>query len=611
MKKSYAKIPENLKGQVIAITGSLPGVGKSYAKEKIAENLKNQGYKVVLTGSTNKACLLKDGSNVPTIYSSHVAGWAESKKVMAQAKGFVRRKEEDCKTHMETNAFIFVDEAFMLSQTDLDLLQKQFPQCCIVLFGDPNQFPPIEDSKALEHFEEMKKDQYSPYIGEIKKAIKKGIAKDKIFNIDFVINLNKQYRVKTPELEKFLKNVRSGFPSQLQLLQFLQKHQYNFEKKYDFAICRTWENGVYNWQNSNFTKTKRVFRSLIPQVNGVYVGQNNIGAIKNSLYDVKGHSFENDTQITDISEFSPSSQNYKLQGGVTCHSIQGTTLNKGTKVIVDLDDALSIVDPNFKEVIEDFQRFLYISASRVQDDNDICFKLAESNIEKLLKVCSSAVEMNSLKYNVEMSSEELCRLDVVEFLLKKLNCPKRTISLRGIRSKKIELIQLLNSLWNTEGDRPDLVVILAINKLYNSQSNWPVFSIHDLMKITGRSKEYIQRHKSEILAKIEELLKKLKNEQPKEPRIATGKTIGELMKEEEESEKDSKKKEVHLMSESEIASEVSMYGVLFPEKCRELANEMVTNEAYNFGQSEAGLLTFERAFLNELRKRLKNFGVGH
>ncbi len=80
------------------------------------------------------------------------------------------------------------------------------------------------------------------------------------------------------------------------------------------------------------------------------------------------------------------------------------------------------------------------------------------------------------------------------------------------------------------------------------------------------------------------------------------------MKEEEESEKDSKKKEVHLMSESEISSEISMYGVLFPEKCRELAKEMISDEAYNFGQSEAGLLTFERAFLNELRKRLK---VGH
>jgi hypothetical protein len=114
------------------------------------------------------------------------------------------------------------------------------------------------------------------------------------------------------------------------------------------------------------------------------------------------------------------------------------------------------------------------------------------------------------------------------------------------------------------------------------------------------------------LAKIEELLKKLReNEKPKEPKIATGKTIGELMKEEEENEKDSKKKEVHLMNQSEITSEISMYGVLFPEKCRELANEMILDETYNFGQNEAGLLTFERAFLNELRKRLKNFGFAH
>lgn len=42
-----------------------------------------------------------------------------------------------------------------------------------------------------------------------------------------------------------------------------------------------------------------------------------------------------------------------------------------------------------------------------------------------------------------------------------------------------------------------------------------------------------------------------------------------------------------------------------------LSLEMVSDEAYNFGQNEAGLLTFERAFLNELRKRLKNFEFAH
>lgn len=606
MRMSYTKIPSQLQNAVIGFGGSLPGVGKTYTRKNWAEKLRALNYQVIETGSTNKASDLNK-----TIYS--VAGWTDMEQTRKQKK-FVRKTAE-LKVYTQRSAFIMIDEAWMLSQEDVETIKKQFPKCCILLFGDPNQFPPIADSSMLEKFDEMKKDVYDKYIYQIRKAIQKGTKRNTIYSVDKMYNLMVQYRVKTPELKRFLDNIKQGFASEIDALKFFQAHQFREDEKYDFAICRTWENGVYSYGNYRFEEKekKRTLINLLRCVKGVYVGQTSgyikEGFSKNSIFRLDGKSFENDSQITDMSIFKDEKKMH-LQGAVTCHSIQGATLNAGTKVIIDVDDAMSLIDTNLpveKELYEDFARFLYIACSRVQSEDDLVFKCYD--VEKLCKIMSQGVGLENDLKGEATSSEKLCRCkNPIEFLLSSEELRRRVPSaVKLLKSEKFELKQLLKDIWNC-GDPQDSIY----NKYYNSLScGSPDFSIHDLMEITGKSNRYIQHHKSEILAKIEELLKKLKDEQPKEPRIATGKTIGELMKEEEESEKDSKKKEVHLMNQSEITSEISVYGILFPEKCRELANEMVSDETYNFGQNEAGLLTFERAFLNELRKRLKNFGFAH
>ena len=146
MRMSYTKIPSQLQNAVIGFGGSLPGVGKTYTRKNWAEKLRALGYQVIETGSTNKASDLNK-----TIYS--VAGWTDMEQTRKQKK-FVRKTAE-LKVYTQRSAFIMIDEAWMLSQEDVETLKKQFPKCCILLFGDPNQFPPIADSSMLEKFSDF------------------------------------------------------------------------------------------------------------------------------------------------------------------------------------------------------------------------------------------------------------------------------------------------------------------------------------------------------------------------------------------------------------------------------------------------------------------------
>jgi hypothetical protein len=549
MRMSYTKIPSQLQNAVIGFGGSLPGVGKTYTRKNWAEKLRALNYQVIETGSTNKASDLNK-----TIYS--VAGWTDMEQTRKQKK-FVRKTAE-LKVYTQRSAFIMIDEAWMLSQEDIETIKKQFPKCCILLFGDPNQFPPISDNSMLEKFDEMKKDVYDKYIYQIRKAIQKGTKRNTIYSVDKMYNLMVQYRVKTPELKRFLDNIKQGFASEIDALKFFQAHQFKEDEKYDFAICRTWENGVYSYGNYRFEEKekKRTLINLLRYVKGVYVGQTSgyikEGFSKNSIFRLDGKSFENDSQITDMSIFKDEKKMH-LQGAVTCHSIQGATLNAGTKVIIDVDDAMSLIDTNLpveKELYEDFARFLYIACSRVQSEDDLVFKCYD--VEKLCKIMSQGIGLENDLKGEATSSEKLCRCkNPIEFLLSSEELGNRSSpAIKLPKSEKFELIQLLKDIWNRG---PDSLKDKIYNEYYNSLScGSPKFSIHDLMEITGKSQRYVIRHESGILTKIEELLKKLKNEQPKEPRIATvGKTIGELMEEERKEEEEKEKKRIELNLEIE------------------------------------------------------------
>lgn len=534
-KKSFKHIPEQLQNAVIGFGGTLPGVGKTYTKKAWAEKLRALGYQVIETGSTNKASDLNK-----TIYS--VAGWTDMKQTRKQKK-FVR-KTENLKVFTQRSAFIMIDEAWMLSQEDIETVKKQFPKCCILLFGDPNQFPPIEDNTVLKAYDNLAMDAYDKHIYEIRKAIKKGIKRNTIYSLDKMYNLTVQYRVKTPELKRFLDNIKQGFASEEDVLLFMQKHQYREDQEYDFAICRTWEgkNGVYSYGNYNIENNKRILRELKKGIKGVYVGQTSgytrKGFSKNSLFQLNGKSFENDKQITDMSTFKDEKL-MRLQGAVTCHSIQGATLNAGTKIVVDVDDAMSLIDTEAKvekQLYEDFARFMYIACSRVQSEDDIVFKCQD--IEKFCKIMSQHIELSNSLVGVSSNSTELSNIeDPVSFLLETEELKNRKPKVFQEKKKaefKLDSVTLAK---------------LAYKDIYNMLT-WSRCKYYDKIQALGLTEYKYLKHKTEI---EEQLAAYFKSLEIKENVATTGKTLGEI--EEEMKETEEKCSEAYVLSLIEAAKD--------------------------------------------------------
>lgn len=512
-KKAFKHIPEQLQNAVIGFGGTLPGVGKTYTKKAWTEKLRSLDYQVIETGSTNKASDLNK-----TIYS--VAGWTDMEQTRKQKK-FVR-KTENLKIFNQRSAFIMIDEAWMLSQEDIEQVKRQFPKCCILLFGDPNQFPPIEDNTVLKAYDNLAVDAYDKAIYEIRKAIKKGIKRNTIYSLDKMYNLTVQYRVKTPELKRFLDNIKQGFASEEDALVFMQKHQYKEDQEYDFAICRTWEgsNGVYSYGNYSINNNKRTLKSLKKGIKGVYVGQTSgytrEGFSKNSLFQVNGKSFENEKQVTDVSVFRDEKKMH-LQGAVTCHSIQGATLNVGTKIVVDIDDAMSLIDTEVKvdkQLYEDFARFMYIACSRVQSEEDIAFKCQD--LEKFCKIMGQHIELSNSLGGVSSNSTELSSIeDPVSFLLE-------TEELRNRKPKVIKQAPVFTIDFEKIGYKG----------IYNSVS-FQNLDVTTKVQILGITKYAYYSHKAEIEKQIEAYFKSLET---KEMVATTGKTLGEIEEEMEETE---------------------------------------------------------------------------
>lgn len=520
MKKSFNKIPLQLQNAVIGFGGSFPGVGKSYTRKHWAKKLRALGYQVIETGSTNKA---SEGNK--TIYS--VADWTDMKATRAK-KGFVRKQEG--KIYSQKSAVIMVDEAWMLSQEDIEKLRKQFPKCCIMIFGDPNQFPPIEDKSLIKVVDEMS--PYQEAIMEIRKAVAKGIERKSIYDVDLMFNLTVQHRIDTPDLRRFLANVKQGWADQEDAIVFMEKHQP--KEDFDFAICRTWQckNGVDSYKGKG---------------NGVFVGQNNIGAVKNALYDMKGHSYESDSQITDMSLFTDE-RNYKLQGAVTCHSIQGTTLNKGTKVLIDFDDAMCLIDENNTNdrLLEDFARFVYVACSRVQDEDDLYVKC--DNVKKFLKIMGYHVGLSCDMKGYETDSEKLCCCDnPIEFLLSKEEIQNRVVKERPKANPYESLVTWISRFSSI------IIPSYNIKNLYNSVTwnNANVLTKCKFLKISPNTyckyKKWIEES-FRLICERPDLLKDPSKIKP-EPRVFTcGKTIGEIMAEEELEEQQKNDKESMILN---------------------------------------------------------------
>lgn len=129
---SYKKIPQALQGKVIAITAIEPGAGKSFSKVDRVKKLLAEGYRVRSLGTTQIVSQDQTLCSYLRLYDNKTN---EFKKYL-----------ENRKYHPKVSAFIFIDEAWMLSQEYIDALKEDFPKSCLIIIGDPSQLEGVDTS---------------------------------------------------------------------------------------------------------------------------------------------------------------------------------------------------------------------------------------------------------------------------------------------------------------------------------------------------------------------------------------------------------------------------------------------------------------------------------
>lgn len=132
MSNQFKQIPQTLQGKVIAITAIEPGAGKSFSKVDRVKKLRAEGYRVKSLGTTQIVSQDQTLCSYLRLYDNKTN---EFKKYL-----------DNRIFHPRTSAFIFIDEAWMLSQEYIDALKEDFPKSCFIIIGDPSQLEGVDTS---------------------------------------------------------------------------------------------------------------------------------------------------------------------------------------------------------------------------------------------------------------------------------------------------------------------------------------------------------------------------------------------------------------------------------------------------------------------------------
>ena len=400
--------------------------------------------------------------------------------------------------------------------------RKQYPKCCIFVIGDNNQLSPIADI-----IEETYIDEDTGREIPVPEELCDRVRGTPIYDVDYCFELNRNYRQKNdPELRKLLKNIKGGIIAPNDLYRFFKEHACNYQEL--FAICRT-NAGIYSWEDTD--------------LEGIYRAKMNTKVISNSqLFSKEGVNLDSGEQINIeanlyyLNKKGDLKESLKPVKGVTCHRVQGATFKEeilqGQKVVIDVDDALSIVkDTTNKIMIEDFLRFLYVAFSRFESSEQITVKFSKKNIQKLTEVSAHAFKLDSrIKPDEELSSKEFCDKVNPMYLAECLDKTKVYTN-----SGKLAYIYNNNNIYANLGEKvytfmlskkldAYTAALLAYNAGYSRNNKHGISKF--LMDIGAN------RHKvSGALDLIFDYIDMLSDMEKEETKDTTGKTIGEIEEE--------------------------------------------------------------------------------
>ena len=378
--RTFESIPEFLQGKTIAITGTFPGVGKSYVKNNWVNKLRNAGYKVWNCGTTQKASV-----------------------DCTVAKKSLTTKEWTVKSnHNKTNAFYFIDEAWMYTQEKLDELKAAYPKCCFVIIGDPLQFEPVEDGTIIN-------------------------------KIDFCINLTKQMRAKDDDLFEAIKMLKAGIIP----IDFMREHATELtpellRKSITITYTNSHREGL-NKTLSGYSKNvvvRSVTSHRYTDADGnKRVETNNETEWKNGelweITELEPLYWANLRKLSDDAEIKVDWEDlttyFSISHAINNHKIQGDTI-KNKDLYIIIDDCLT----NPKN-IQTLLRHLYVAISRAQNSKQIHF---DSTIDNIKCLSGKPLENpNQIKCPIfDTDSAYLSKLsidEIFDLLLKNL-LPKMT-----------------------------------------------------------------------------------------------------------------------------------------------------------------------------------------
>ena len=383
MSKQFKQIPQTLQGKLIAITAIEPGAGKSYSKVDRVNKLRADGYRVRSLGTTQIVSQDQTLCSYLRLYDN-------------KANEF-KKYEDVRKLHPKTSAFIFIDEAWMMSQEYINALREDFPKCCIVIIGDPSQLEGVDTNSN---------------------------GKSVINNVNLNIELQGSHRTSDNRLLNFMHELKSGrinfdllrdrirpISDNDMVITYTHdaKNKYNYFKEYYRRDCR--DNYFYSmkgeysnnklkfhkedkcwtdsWKNMELWKVTEI--SAAAEFSLVSITDNR--AIANIPLEIFRKYFYN-------------------AAAINIHKVQGISL-KNTTI------SLWPYDGNFKGSYRELLRQLYVMVSRASswDNIGISQEMYNKLYSKFAKHLSCPLNFEiRANTTITCTSEELCNLSNTEFI---------------------------------------------------------------------------------------------------------------------------------------------------------------------------------------------------
>ena len=321
--RTFESIPEFLQGKTIAITGTFPGVGKSYVKNNWVNKLRSAGYKVWNCGTTQKASV-----DCTVARKSLTTGTWKTKSIH------------------KSNGFYVIDEAWMFTQEKIDELKIAYPNYCFILVGDPLQFDPIENGSIIHKidFEISLTKQMRMKDDDLFEAIK--MIKEGIVPIDFIIDHCKPVN---PRHALTLTYTKVSRDKKNKTLGFIENA---IVRSSNFAQIKTEDGKIENYYRNNSEWKNGELWEIIKVDNA------------HNIYTLRNISDEREISI----DYDMLNCFFEIFHAANAHKVQGDTI-KNKNIIVRVEDNCLFYPQNKITLL----KYLYVTISRAQKSEQVYF----------------------------------------------------------------------------------------------------------------------------------------------------------------------------------------------------------------------------------------------